>query len=133
MSAEPIVLYWGFRHFHLFVSRCESIEEAAREAWRDSQQGEASFVCVEVIEDGQSRKADIAALWNDWNAEENAIWEAQKQRPIVSVTQLQAPEIPGDQGTRQWADLDWYYDAADARRHAEHVANYGERVRFTIK
>lgn len=134
MSAEPIVLYWGHRHFHLFASRCETIEEAAREAWADQQHGEASFECVEVIEGGESRIVSVAEFWDRWRAEEDAeIARALTEPPIVSTTELRAPPIRGDQGVPQWAAIDWYRDAADARRHAEHVANYGERVRFTIK
>lgn len=130
VSAELIVLYWGHRYHRTFVSVCETIEEAAHEAWIDSQYGEASFECVEVIENGESRIESISAFWDRWDAEQIAEEKAASERPIVSTTQIRSPEIGGQ---HVWVDLDWYRDAADAARHALHVAKFGERVRFTIK
>lgn len=122
-------IYWGSRFGVVFASTCYSVEQATRQARCDQNQGEASFIAIEV--DG--RIADVSAFWNILDDAEDAEYASLPK--VVATTQLQIPDVLQEKYGNRWATVGWYHSQIEATEtHAKWIEMFGYRVRLkTLK
>lgn len=123
---KPLILRWTWRHFSLDVDIEESIEDAARSAWSESEYETGALECVEVIEpDGTTRRLNDAEL----DAYRPAPAPASERPPMVAEVRILSPEQEAWNGRREWRVWDVYPSLASAEEAAAELQPWlGDRV-----